>query len=222
MNKIIKDACILFAITLIAGVLLGIVYDITKNPIAEQNEKAKQAAYKEVLADAEKFEALDDEKYSEANITASFADVLANDAESYTADEITEVVAGVKNNKIVGFVITVVASDGYAGDIKFSVGISTEGEYLGTSILSIGETAGLGMRAKTDPKFLAQFNHAKTDKFVLTKNGVMAEDANNEIDAIGGSTVTSKAILRGVNSALVVFQELNSSNVKTVGGVSVE
>ena len=46
MNKIVKDALILFAITLVAGVLLGFVYDITKDPIAAQNEKAKQEAYK--------------------------------------------------------------------------------------------------------------------------------------------------------------------------------
>ena len=38
MNKIIKDACILFAITLVAGIVLGAVYNITKGPIAEQNE----------------------------------------------------------------------------------------------------------------------------------------------------------------------------------------
>ena len=37
MNKIVKDALILFAITLVAGVLLGFVYDITKDPIAAQN-----------------------------------------------------------------------------------------------------------------------------------------------------------------------------------------
>ena len=58
MNKIVKDALILFAITLVAGVLLGFVYDITKDPIAAQNEKAKQEAYKEVMADADSFEAL--------------------------------------------------------------------------------------------------------------------------------------------------------------------
>ena len=42
MNKIIKDACILFAITLVAGIVLGAVYNITKGPIAEQNEKANR------------------------------------------------------------------------------------------------------------------------------------------------------------------------------------
>ena len=49
MNKIVKDALILFAITLVAGVLLGFVYDITKDPIAAQNEKAKQEAYKAAM-----------------------------------------------------------------------------------------------------------------------------------------------------------------------------
>ena len=42
MNKIIKDANILFAITLVAGIVLGAVYNITKGPIAEQNEKANR------------------------------------------------------------------------------------------------------------------------------------------------------------------------------------
>ena len=42
MKNIIKDACILFAITLVAGILLGLVYNVTKDPIAQQNEKAKQ------------------------------------------------------------------------------------------------------------------------------------------------------------------------------------
>ena len=58
MKNIIKDACILFAITLVAGILLGLVYNVTKDPIAQQNEKAKQKAYQEVIADADKFEAL--------------------------------------------------------------------------------------------------------------------------------------------------------------------
>mgnify|MGYP000258395835 FL=1 len=31
MKNIIKDACILFAITLVAGILLGLVYNVTKD-----------------------------------------------------------------------------------------------------------------------------------------------------------------------------------------------
>lgn len=214
MGKIFKDALILFAITLIAGVLLGIVYDVTKAPIAEQAELAKQNAYKAVMADADSFEQIDNpDKY-----TAQESTVLPDE---FKADSVTDVVAGVKDGKIVGFVVTVVASDGYAGDIKFSVGISKEGEVLGTSILSIGETAGLGMRAKQDPTFLAQYANKKVDKFVLVKDGT-GESSDDKIDAIGGSTVTSKAVTNGINSAIVVYKDLVQSNVKTVGGVGLE
>ena len=219
MNKIVKDALILFAITLVAGVLLGFVYDITKDPIAAQNEKAKQEAYKEVMADADSFEALSGDAYSEANITATFAAALQADAENYTADEITEVVAGVKDGKVIGLVVT---GDGYGGDIKFSVGVGADGTYLGTSILSISETAGLGMRVKTSPDFLAQFKSANTDKFVLVKDGSGAAAGDEKIDAISGSTVTSKAVLRGVNSALIAYKEIYAAKAVTVGGVSVE
>lgn len=202
MNKIIKDACILFAITLVAGVLLGAVYDITKAPIANQNEKAKQEAYKAVMADAESFEEIDG--FSVEDGATAY---LANGDEDYSADEITEVVAGIKNNKIVGFVVTVVAGDGYGGDIKFSVGVKADGTYSGTSILSISETAGLGMRAKQDPSFTSQFT-AKSDavaSFSVVTDG-SASESNANVDAIGGSTITSKSVTKGVNYALAVYK----------------
>ncbi len=216
MNKIIKDACILFAITLVAGILLGAVYDITKTPIANQNEKAKQEAYRAVMADADKFEEIDG--FSAADGATSY---LAKGDEDYSADEITEVVAGVKDNKIIGFVVTVVAGDGYGGDIKFSVGIKADGTYSGTSILSISETAGLGMRAKTDPTFLGQLEGKKVSKFNVVKDGT-GSSADDKVDAIGGSTITSKAVVKGVNAALTVYNGLASANVKTVGGATIE
>ena len=145
MKNIIKDACILFAITLVAGILLGLVYNVTKDPIAQQNEKAKQKAYQEVIADADKFEALDG-SYASDKVAETAKAVLSASATDFSKDDVSEVVAGIKNGKIIGFVVTVVAHDGYGGDIKFSVGLSTDGTYLGTSILTISETAGLGMK----------------------------------------------------------------------------
>ncbi len=209
MGKIVKDACILFAITLVAGILLGGVYEITKAPIAEQNEKAKQAAYRNVLAEAESFEEIaNNDKY--CGVT-----------EDFPADEITEVVAGVKDGKILGFVITVVAGDGYGGDIKYSVGIAADGTYKGTSILSISETAGLGMRAKTDPSFLAQYNDVKVEQFSVVKDGT-GSSSDDKIDSIGGSTITSKSITNGINAALKLFNRLVNDKVKTVGGAGIE
>ena len=54
----LKDAMILFAITLLAGLILGAVYQVTKEPIAVQKEKAKQKACMEVFQDAASFEAI--------------------------------------------------------------------------------------------------------------------------------------------------------------------
>ena len=42
MNKIVKNTLILTAITVVAGLLLGVVYGVTKDPIAKAQEKAKQ------------------------------------------------------------------------------------------------------------------------------------------------------------------------------------
>lgn len=50
-----KDALILFAITLISGVCLGFVYDITKAPIERATIEANNRTYKEVLSTAAEF-----------------------------------------------------------------------------------------------------------------------------------------------------------------------
>lgn len=57
-KSMLKDALILFAITLVAGLLLGFVYDVTKEPIAQQKAKAKAEACRNVFADADSFEAV--------------------------------------------------------------------------------------------------------------------------------------------------------------------
>ena len=45
MNKIIKNTLILTAITVVSGLLLGLVYDITKKPIAIAQENTRQEAF---------------------------------------------------------------------------------------------------------------------------------------------------------------------------------
>ena len=202
MKNIIKDACILFAITLVAGILLGLVYNVTKDPIAQQNEKAKQKAYQEVIADADKFEALDG-SYASDKVAETAKAVLSASATDFSKDDVSEVVAGIKNGKIIGFVVTVVAHDGYGGDIKFSVGLSTDGTYLGTSILTISETAGLGMRA--GEVLVPQFSDKNVSRFTYTKTGATAD---SEIDAISGATITTNAVVNGVNAGLAYFDKI--------------
>ena len=49
MNQIIKNTIILFVITLVAGICLGTVHDITLDPIAQAQEAAATKTYQEVL-----------------------------------------------------------------------------------------------------------------------------------------------------------------------------
>lgn len=211
----------LFVITVVAGAALGGIYMMTKEPIAAQELKAQQDAYRAVLGAADDFEELEGEEYTQEKIGETFADLLANDPEAYINDEITGVVAGVKDGKNVGLVVTVNAHDGYAGDIRYSVGVDPDGTLKGISLLEISETAGLGMRAKTDPGFLGQYHDKLVEKFIVVKDGSGA-GADDKIDAIGGSTITSKSITRGVNAALLAARHIKESGAATVGGVVVE
>ncbi len=221
MSKQVNDALRLFIITIIAGFALGGIYMVTKEPIAAQELKAQQEAYRAVLPDAGDFEELEGEQYVPEKIGETFAELLANDPEGYTNDEITGIVAGIKDGKYDGLVVTVNAHDGYSGDIRYSVGIDPEGTLKGISLLEISETAGLGMRAKTDPSFLAQYKDVNVKKFSVVKDGSGA-GADDKVDAIGGSTITSKAITRGVNAALLAAEKVKNDGASTVGGVVIE
>lgn len=50
--------------------------------------------------------------------------------------------------EVLGYAINMTTSEGYGGDITFSMGIKNDGTMNGIEILEIGETAGLGMNAK--------------------------------------------------------------------------
>lgn len=189
MNKIIRNTVILTLITLIAGLGLGFVYEITKDPIAQAQDDAKKKAWQEVFpeADMNDFEALDVDQ------------VVADDAvkavgANATVDEVCK--AGED-----GYVITTTSKEGYGGNIQITVGITADGTVSGISILSISETAGLGMKA-TEPAFYGQYEGKQTEKFAVSKDGGEGEP----IDAISGATITSRAVTAAVNVALAYYQ----------------
>ena len=195
MNNIVKNTLILTSITVVSGLLLGIVYDITKEPIAEAQENTKQEAFRAVLADASSFETMEDFDASEA--------MSILEENGYTSDEITEIAEGVDDSgETVGYVINVTSHEAYDGDLEVSVGIAADGMVKGIEMLSISETAGLGMKAD-EADFKDQFKDKKVEKFSYTKSG---ESGDDKIDAISGATITTNAVTNAVDSALVYFQ----------------
>ena len=196
MKGMIKDALILFAITLIAGLMLGVVNDITKEPIAQQEQKAKNEACQNVFAVADSFEA------QELADSAQIEQVLT-DAGISGADVDELMAAKDASGALLGYVITVTDHEGYGGDIQFSMGITNEGTLNGISLLSISETAGLGMRA--GEVLVPQFADKNVSKFTYTKTGATAD---SEIDAISGATITTNAVVNGVNAGLAYFDKI--------------
>ncbi len=197
MNKIVKDTLSITVITLVAGLALGIVQDITAGPIARQAELAKQEAYKAVFQDAASFEEyLPDETKQAVDL------VTYLDENGYGAQTIDEIMKALDDSgEILGYAFTVTTSEGYGGDIQFAMGVQNDGTLNGISILSISETAGLGMKADTD-EFKDQFKDKQVEKFQYTKSGASADD---EIDAISGATITTNAMTNGVNAGICAF-----------------
>ena len=202
MKGIIKDTFILFIITLVAGLMLGGVYHITKEPISKQERIAKDRANKAVFEDADAFVAYEGDE-SESYLDSQYSNT----------QKVDEILVAEKDDEAIGYVITITTNEGYGGNIKLVVGIDNSGTVKGISFLEIGETAGLGMNA-TKEKFYGQFAGKNVDKFVYTKNG---KSADNEIDAISSATITTNAVTNAVNGALSVF-----SNISSKGGATNE
>lgn len=194
-KKIVKDAMILFSFTVVLGLLLGIVNEITKEPIAKVNYEIEQNAYREVFKDADSFEAVE-------SFTAKDAAKIIAKSE-YTADEITDVNAAKdKDGNILGYVINVTSHEGSQADISLSVGIRMDGTLNGYSITSISETPGLGMLVKEKP-FYSQFENKAEESYNVVKS---TPAADNEIESVTGATISSRAVTNAVNASLVYFR----------------
>ena len=194
-KKIVHDAMILTAFTLVIGLTLGMVYMITKPRIDAANLEAAQKAYKEVFETADSFEALADFDKNEAT------DYIVSQGYTDSLDDVQ--VAKDASGNTVGYVITVTAKDASQATITFSVGIQNDGTVNGYSITDIAETPGLGMKAQ-DADFIAQFRNKLVDAFTVVKNPPASD---SEIESISGATITSKAIANGCNAALVYFRD---------------
>lgn len=196
MKNMLKDAVILFAITLIAGLVLGFVYQITKEPIALAEAKAEREAYMEVFPGAADFKQLSEGMPEDAAYLSDW------NAAGYEGVSVEKVLSAVdESGNALGYVLTVTSHEGYGGDITFSMGIRGDGTLNGISILSISETPGLGMKAEEVLK--PQFADKQVAAFTYTKSG---STMDSEIDAISGATVTTKAVTSAVNGGLYYFQ----------------
>lgn len=125
-----------------------------------------------------------------------------------------------------GFVIETVTR-GYADDITMFIGVSKDGKVTGLVVYEAHETFGLGNEALTDHVFLSQFLNSEGTFAVATSGADAFSGATGaaestgdtvDVDAITGATVTSKAIVRCVNSAVGYVTGADTSSSATSWG----
>lgn len=170
----------LLLICAVTSTLLALTNKITAQKITEMEAKAAVDAQSAVLPEGKSFE--------DGVIT-------------YESKEYTYHIGKNDAGETAGYVITT-SANGYGGPIKVMTGIDPEGTVTGMEILSLNETAGLGMNAD-QKSFKDQFTG-------LIKNIGINKGAqgDNEIQAITGATITSKAVTKAVNEALSIFDEI--------------
>lgn len=180
-KEIIVPAVSLFLICVVVTALLALTNAVTAPKIDALAVETQGASKKQVLSSAASFS--EEKQVEKDGVSYTYYDGLASDG------------------SVMGYVF-VTSAKGYGGDISVMVGVLGDGTVAGVNILSINETAGLGMNAKNQ-SFLDQFL-GKSGEIGVAKNN----PSDTEIQALTGATITSSAMATAVNTALSLYAEI--------------
>ena len=118
--------------------------------------------------------------------------LMNDDGTVKTYDGVTSVIT---NGSGTAFEIT---ADGYSkGGLHLLIGFDESGSICGISVISIGETPGLGTKVQ---------NKDFLDKF----KGISSEDY--QVDNITGATYSSKGMKAAVNTALEAYSQMKGES----------
>lgn len=185
---------VLAVISAAAAGMLALVDSFTKPKIEAFKAQSEVSAYQQVLAEADSF--TEDTELMEM--------IVKQPQFSY----IQNIKIGTNQGNQVGWVCKV-ASPGYSSNIVMLVGIKTDGKIGKVMVLDQKESPGLGTNV-TDPAFIEQPAIAQAGagkELKVTKDG-------GEVQAITGATISSRAVLRGINQ---VFEFYLWQKGKTAG-----
>ncbi len=179
MFEIFKPGLILFAISLVASLSLGLVNEITKEPIKQMEIQTENNARKELFPEADNFEAVEFEQ----------------------SNSVTKIVEAEKGGEKLGYIMNA-EPKGYGGKVSLVVAVASDNTIKGVKVLKHSETPGLGANAGK-PEFIDQYK-GLSEGIKVTKQ----KPADNEIQAITSATITSEAVTLGVNDCFDLIKSL--------------
>ena len=168
----------LTVIAIVASAALAFVNLVTAEPIAQAQKAKKEAAIKAVLPAFDKLEEV-------------------------TIDNVPCTKAFDKDGKMVGMAVESSTEKGFGGHIGAMVGFDAEGNISGYQILETTETPGLG--AKAGEWFQKGAKGDVIGKSPATELKVKKD--GGDVDAISGSTITSRAFCDMINNAYNIYQK---------------
>jgi len=174
MNKFISKLTLtLLILCAICTALVAGAYGLTKDTIAARAAADVKASYKQVFP--------------------QLGDLTQEKA---PGGIIQDIKCSKEGGKVNGYIYTVTPS-GYGGELTIMVGISSpDAKLTGIKVLKQNETPGLGAKS-TEPQFSDQF----AGKNLKSPLEVSKQAKGEEIQAITAATITSRAVVKGVNEA---------------------
>ena len=172
----------------ISGMAIISVYEATLPTITENKARELRIAVFKVLPGVQRMETL---QFADGKLTVRTAE---------GADEDTVYAGYDTNDALVGYAVAG-EGPGFQDTIKVLYGYMPEQrKVVGMEILDSRETPGLGDKIFKDLEFVANFDDLAVDPEIkAVKKG--SKSAPNEVDAITGATISSKAVVRIINEA---------------------
>ncbi len=186
-DNTLKLVKVLTIICVVSALLLSIVYNMTKKPIARQKRLEMIKAIKSVLPPCSVNDPLKDK-------------ITIKNKNIYIGKN--------KNGKLCGVAFKVFSKEGYGGTIEIMLGINSKNDSInGIEILSMSETPGLGAKI-TEKWFKDQFKNRnlKNTNWKVKKDG-------GDIDQISGATISPRAVTKAVYNGLKFYKK-NKSKIK--------
>ena len=181
-STLVNMVVVLFVITLVAGLTLGYVNDITLEPKARARLAKKVNALKSVLPPFDNDPVPD--------MVRVKSDLAKDSIEIYPA---------YKEGAFAGAAVTGASEKGYSGLVKLMVGFNPDGTINNIEVLEQKETPGLGTKMKGE-KFMRQFRGKDPSAFDLK-----AEKDGGEVDALAGATISTRAFGEATQQAYDTF-----------------
>ena len=188
-----KTAFTLVAFAFTFTLLMTIVYQITKEPIAKSEAAARINLFHQVIPDG---------RYDN-DVLQDIVHIKPNDLLGHKKPTTASIAR--LNGETVAVILEAVAHDGYNGDIKLLVAINSDSSISGVRVIKHAETPGLG-----DYIDIMKSDWIKLfDGESLSKTGGMnwaVKKDGGHFDYMAGATITPRAVIKAVHKALEYFE----------------